>query len=169
MSNVVIESSSQKAVFSITLTKPIITTFGTYIEHSGMMRSEGHNNSGFEDELLVLKITKGKGNKRSRESARLQELTRSSEKPRLLKVEFRLVLAEYVDSVKFYDSSCVNKFNLIKRRGMIVESCYLEQSLIDHGLLELFVDAKFLIPLDLLKCIMNRACKEKKRKKISCA
>ncbi|KAI5653211.1 hypothetical protein M9H77_30398 [Catharanthus roseus] len=67
----------------------------------------------------------------------------SSKKPRLLKDDFGLIFAEYAKSKRSYDSSCVQKFDLLKSRGFIIEISFLEQSLIDHGLLELLVNSKF--------------------------
>lgn len=56
---------------------------------------------------------------------------------------FGPILAQYAKSNRSYDS-CVQKFDLLKRRGFVVETFFLEQSLIDHGLLELLVNSMLL-------------------------
>lgn len=58
-----------------THTKLVVSLSRTHVEHSRIMSSEGHNNNGSKYELVVLKIVKGKGQRKSRESARLKELT----------------------------------------------------------------------------------------------
>ncbi|KAI5649910.1 hypothetical protein M9H77_35915 [Catharanthus roseus] len=64
--------------------------------------------------------------------------------PRLLKDDFQPILAEYAKSKRFYESSCVQNFDLLKSRGFVVETSFLGQSLIDHGLFELLVNPKLL-------------------------
>ncbi|KAI5664832.1 hypothetical protein M9H77_24155 [Catharanthus roseus] len=113
--------------------KPVVRSSDTHFEHSRMISNEGH----------------GRKNTKSRESARLKELIGSSKKPRLLKDDFGPILAKYAKNNRFYDSSCVKKFDLLKSREFVVETTFLEKIFSDNIVISELGEKTFSRKLDI--------------------